>query len=57
MQSSRRAQAWRGDDSEARDCDSFWEICQETLVIFKKKKDSGSQPPLLSVLPLSVSEC
>lgn len=26
-----------GDDLEARDCDSFWEICQETLVTLKKK--------------------
>lgn len=36
--SFKHAQAWSGDDLEGRDCDSFWEICQETFVISKKKK-------------------
>lgn len=58
--SFKHAQAWNGEDVEGRECDSFWEICQETFLILVKKAEwitsslSPSSSPLFSASSVSL---
>lgn len=50
-------QSWNGNDHEGPDCDSFWEICQETFVTLITKAGWITSYASFLLFPLLFLQC